>query len=83
MRTDTYDLILNRKHGSYELYDWNADYWEQNDLYEERARTPDVARLRSLLGAFVMRYASTTFAPTLPGLDTGVAAGRTGFPAVE
>ncbi len=83
VRTDKWDLILNRKHGTYELYDWTADYWEQNDLYEELARTPDVAHLRSLLGGFVMRYASATVAPSLPSLAQQPFSGRSGFPAVE
>jgi arylsulfatase A-like enzyme len=83
LRTDRYDLILNRKHGSYELYDWTADYWEQNDLYEEQAHTPEVAHLRSLLGAFVMRYASASVTPTMPALGSKPGSSRAGFPAVE
>src|SRR5580658_9888030 len=39
---DRYNLVLNRAHGIYELYDWTADYFEQNDLYEERADTHEV-----------------------------------------
>jgi arylsulfatase A-like enzyme len=83
LRTDKYDLILNRKHGTYELYDWTADYWEQNDLYEELARTPDVAHLRSLLSGFVMRYASALVTPNMPSLAPQQFSGRSGFPAVE
>jgi arylsulfatase A-like enzyme len=55
VRTDQYDLVLNRVHGTYELYDWRADYWEVHDLYEEQARTPEVGRLRTLLNAFVFK----------------------------
>lgn len=81
LRTDQYDLILNRKHGTYELYDWRADYWEKNDLYEERGRTPEVAHLRSLLAAFVVRYdAAATEAPAAPWRAT---VSRPGLSAVE
>ncbi len=83
LRTDRYDLILNRKHGSYELYDWNADYWEQNDLYEERAHTPDVAHLRSLLAAFLMRFDANAITPVMPSLAPRPGSNRAGFPAVE
>jgi arylsulfatase A-like enzyme len=82
-RTDRYDLVLNRKHGSYELYDWNADYWEQNDLYEELAHTPEVAHLRSLLAAFVQRYNPVSVSPTMPALGSRPGSNRAGFPAVE
>jgi arylsulfatase A-like enzyme len=54
-RTDQYDLVLNRERGTYELYDWTADYYEQRDLYEDQARSPEVARLRSALGAFIVQ----------------------------
>jgi arylsulfatase A-like enzyme len=55
VRTDKYDLILNREHGTYELYDWQADYWELHDLYEEQARSPEIAKLRAMLGTFVFK----------------------------
>jgi arylsulfatase A-like enzyme len=55
VRTNQYDLVLNRKHGTYELYEWNGDYYEQQDLYEERAQRPEVSRLRSALGTFIRR----------------------------
>jgi arylsulfatase A-like enzyme len=54
-RSNRYDLILNRKRGTYELYDWPVDYYEQRDVYEERARAPEVTHLKSLLGAFVQQ----------------------------
>jgi choline-sulfatase len=81
LRTDKLDLVLNRKHGTYELYDWIADYWEMNDLYEERARTPEVAHLRSLLGAFILRYDSASM--SLPSPATRPGSSRSGYPAVE
>ncbi len=48
-----YNLVLNRVRGVYELYDWTVDYYEQHDLYEERAGLPEIRRLRALLSAFV------------------------------
>jgi|HubBroStandDraft_1064217.scaffolds.fasta_scaffold09337_2 choline-sulfatase len=52
---DRYNLVLNRAHGIYELYDWTADYFEQNDLYEERADTHEVRELKSLLASFLQQ----------------------------
>jgi choline-sulfatase len=56
VRNARYNLVLDRTRGMYELYDWTADYFERRDLYEDQARSPDVLRLRSLLGSFVLRY---------------------------
>jgi arylsulfatase A-like enzyme len=56
VRDARYDLILNRDRGTYELYDWTEDYYEQHELYESMARSPEAARLRSLLGAFVGQF---------------------------
>jgi arylsulfatase A-like enzyme len=83
LRTDKYDLVLNRKHGSYELYDWRADYWEEHDLYEERARTPEVARLRSLLGAFIYRYAAHSALHVPSASNARNTFGARGYSAVE
>jgi arylsulfatase A-like enzyme len=52
---DKYNLVLNRAHGIYELYDWTADYFEQNDLFEERADTREVKELKSLLASFLQQ----------------------------
>jgi arylsulfatase A-like enzyme len=51
-----YNLVLNRKRGTYELYDSTQDYYEIHDVYEEHFRDRDVAHLRSLLGAFVQQF---------------------------
>jgi arylsulfatase A-like enzyme len=83
LRTDRWDMILNRKHGTYELYDWRADYWEQNDVYEDQVHAPEVTKMRSVLGAFVLRFASTEVTPLVPSLAPKFGAGRSGFPAVE
>jgi arylsulfatase A-like enzyme len=56
MHTDRWNLVLDRVRGSYELYDWTADYFEQDDRYEEQFRSPEVLHLKSLLGAFVERF---------------------------
>jgi arylsulfatase A-like enzyme len=63
VRTNDYDLILDRKRGTYELFDWRVDYFEQHGLYELRARLPEVVRLRSLLGEFVRKYDRPADAP--------------------
>jgi len=62
-RSARYDLILNRRRGTYELYDWPSDYFEQHDLYEDQARAPEVTHMQSLLGAFVQKYWRETFEP--------------------
>lgn len=57
-RTSRWNLVLNRLRGTYELYDWTADYYEQDNLFEDDGRLPEVMHLRSLLGAFVAEYSS-------------------------
>jgi arylsulfatase A-like enzyme len=59
VRRGRWDLILNRVSGTYELYDWTADYFEQSDLYEEQAREPEVLQLKSQLGAFIQQHGRT------------------------
>jgi arylsulfatase A-like enzyme len=83
VRTDRYDLILNREHGSYELYDWSADYWEEHDLYAELAGTPEIARIRSLLAAFLLRYTGNAAAKAPPATPPRIGIGRGRFPAVD
>jgi arylsulfatase A-like enzyme len=56
VRNDHYDLILNRDRGIYELYDWTTDYYEQHDLYETMALTPEAEHLRSMLGGFLVQF---------------------------
>jgi arylsulfatase A-like enzyme len=52
---DRYNLVLNRLHGTYELYDWTTDYFEQNDLFADRSETPEARELKALLGSFVQQ----------------------------
>jgi choline-sulfatase len=59
VRRGRWNLILNRVLGTYELYDWTADYFELSDLYEEQAGVPEVMQLKSLLGAFITHYGRT------------------------
>lgn len=83
VRTDRYDLILNRDHGTYELYDWSADYWEEHDLYAELAGTPVIARIRSLLAAFQLRYAGSVATKTPATTTSRIGLGHGRFPAID
>ncbi|HXX69744.1 MAG TPA: sulfatase-like hydrolase/transferase [Polyangiaceae bacterium] len=56
VREGRFNLVLDRVHGTYELYDWRADYFEQHDLYEDQATSPVSVHLRSLLGSFVQQF---------------------------
>ncbi len=56
VRDAHWDLILDRLHGVYELYDWPHDYYEQRNLYEDDAGDPDARHLRSLLSAFLQQF---------------------------
>jgi choline-sulfatase len=56
VRSRRHNLVLDRAQGGYELYDWTSDYFEQRDLYEDQAQSPEVLRLRSLLSAFVQQF---------------------------
>jgi arylsulfatase A-like enzyme len=56
IRDGRYNLVLSRERGTYELYDWTADYYEQHDLYAGLAKTQEGGRLRSLLGSFVAQF---------------------------
>jgi arylsulfatase A-like enzyme len=56
VRDQHWNLILNRDRGLYELYDWQADYFEQHDLYESMWLTPEVGHLRSMIGGFLMQF---------------------------
>jgi arylsulfatase A-like enzyme len=56
VRNDHYNLVLDRDRGTYELYEWPTDYFEQHDLYETMASTPEVGHLRSMLGGFLLQF---------------------------
>jgi hypothetical protein len=64
-----YNLVLNRLKGTYELYDWTADYFEQHDLYEEEAHLPDVQHLKSLLSGFLQQFGHKDKSAVLPTSD--------------
>jgi hypothetical protein len=40
--------------------DFSRDYYEQNDLYAQQAWSPEVMRLKSLLGAFIERFSTNS-----------------------
>jgi len=76
MHQDRWNLVLDRARGIYELYDWNADYFEQHDLYEEQGRSPSALHLKALLGTFIERFhgrsrysSGAGFKPTDPPLQ--------------
>lgn len=52
-RDGRYNLILSRGTGSYELYDWRADYFEMNDLARSPEHRDALTRLQQSLVAFV------------------------------
>jgi arylsulfatase A-like enzyme len=56
IRSRLYNLVLDRTRGSAELYDWTDDYFEEHDIYEDQARSPDVLHLRSLVSSFVQQF---------------------------
>jgi arylsulfatase A-like enzyme len=65
----SYNLVLNRLNGTYELYDWTTDYYEQHDLYETDARLPEVQHLKSLLSAFLHQFGHNDKAAATPTAD--------------
>jgi arylsulfatase A-like enzyme len=69
MHRGNYNLVLNRLKGTYELYDWTRDYFEQDDLYEERALSPDVQHSKAILSAFLHQYGQTEKRTALPTAD--------------
>ncbi|MGD0677282.1 MAG: sulfatase-like hydrolase/transferase [Polyangiaceae bacterium] len=56
VRNDHYNLVLDRLRGQYALYDWNADYFEESDLFGILGHTPEVVHLRSVLAAFIQQH---------------------------
>jgi arylsulfatase A-like enzyme len=64
-----YNFVLNRLKGTYELYDWTNDYYEQHDLYEEQARSPEVQHLKSTLSAFLQQFGHKDKAAVVPTAD--------------
>jgi arylsulfatase A-like enzyme len=53
-----WNLVLNRVRGTFELYDWTTDYFEQSDLYEQQSRSPEVRHLKLLLASFLSEFAA-------------------------
>jgi arylsulfatase A-like enzyme len=55
LRTDRYNLIHDRRDGSYQLYEWRKDYSETNELSESTEHRAELTALRQQLAAFTYR----------------------------
>jgi arylsulfatase A-like enzyme len=53
VRNDEYNLVFNCREGSYELYDWRADYYEMNDLARSTEHRDTFDVLQETLLSFV------------------------------
>ena len=53
VRDDQHNLIMNRKDGSLEFYDWQNDYYEMNNLARQEAHAEAFMRLKNKLLTFV------------------------------
>ncbi len=53
VRTDRYNLIFNRKAARWEMYDWQADYFEQDDLLDIHPPPAERGPLTRTLEGFV------------------------------
>ena len=49
LRTERYNLIHNRKTGTFELYDWRKDYFEQRDLADAPGHRASLLALKQQL----------------------------------
>ena len=54
-----WNLVLDRVRGTFELYDWTTDYFEQSDLYEQQFQSPEVRQLKLLLSSFLSEFAAS------------------------
>lgn len=55
LRTDRYNLIHDRKHGTFELYDWRADAREAHDLSGASAYAAELRALKQQLALMTYR----------------------------
>jgi arylsulfatase A-like enzyme len=55
LRTDRYNLVHNRKTGTFELYDWRKDYFEQVDLADSSAHRASLVALKQQLALLTYR----------------------------
>ena len=55
VRDERYNLIMNRIDGSYELYQWRKDYFEEKNLVDDPEHQIAFNRLRRLLATFIYR----------------------------
>jgi arylsulfatase A-like enzyme len=55
LRTDRYNLIHDRRDGSYQLYEWRTDYLETNELSELPEHRAELGALKQQLAAYTYR----------------------------
>jgi arylsulfatase A-like enzyme len=55
LRTERYNLIHNRKQGSFELYDWRKDYFETENLLEDAKYAQTLLGLKRQLALFTFK----------------------------
>jgi arylsulfatase A-like enzyme len=55
LRTERYDLVHDRKHGGFELYDWRKDYYEAHNLADSSAHRNALLGLKQQLALFTYK----------------------------
>jgi arylsulfatase A-like enzyme len=55
LRTDRFNLIHDRKHGSFELYDWRADYFENHNLADDKKYASTLLGMKRQLALYTYR----------------------------
>jgi arylsulfatase A-like enzyme len=55
LRTDHYDLVHDRKNGTFELYDWRKDYYERHDLADVSSHRRAFLGLKQQLALFTYK----------------------------
>ena len=55
LRSDRFNLISDRKNGSYELYDWRADYYESHNLADAAEYAQTLLGMKRQLALYTFR----------------------------
>jgi 3-dehydroquinate dehydratase len=55
LRSDRFNLISDRKNGSYELYDWRADYYENHNLADSAEYAQTLLGMKRQLALYTFR----------------------------
>jgi choline-sulfatase len=55
LRTERYDLVHDRKNGTFELYDWRKDYYENRNLADAAAQKQVFVGLKQQLALFTYK----------------------------